>query len=187
LEPSGQEAVDTLRDLARLRRATRHSLGTPWFPLVYFGALTMASALLLADGPGAAVIALWVLGGALGMALTRRHYRRRAQQRGVIGRRRTWWVAWAMSAGCFVAGVCGGILGGLAGGVIGPMAVVSAGYVVMGLQQRRPSVALAAVPAAALAALAAATGGSPQFAELCFGAALALAGAVLFGVERARR
>jgi hypothetical protein len=187
LEPSGREAVETLRDVARLRRATRRSLGTPWFPLVYFGVLTMVSAPLLGDGPAAGLIALWVLAGTLGMALTRRHYRRRAQRRGVAGRRRSWWVAWAMFAGCFAAGLAGGLLGGLAGGVIGPIAVVSAGYVVMGVQQRRAVVALAALPAAALAALSAAAGGSPQSAELAFGAALALAGAVLLAVERRRR
>src|SRR5437868_14016924 len=124
----------------------------------------MLSAPLLGHGPAGAVITLWVLAGSLGMVLIRRHYRRRADRRGVAGRPRSWRVAWIMCAGCAATGVGGGLIWGLAGAVTGPMAVVLAGYVVLGVQQRRATVALAVVPAAALAALSAAIGRPPEFA-----------------------
>jgi hypothetical protein len=66
------------------------------------------------------------------------------------------------------------------------MAVVLIGYVVLGMQQRRAAVAVAAVPAAAAAALAWAAGHSAPLAELAFGAALTLAGALLFVLGRER-
>jgi hypothetical protein len=180
------EAAELLRDITRLRRATRRSLGTPWLPLVYFGALTMLSAALVDRGTPWALLALWVLAGAAGMLLIRRHYARRADRRGLTGRARSWRVAWLLCVGTFAAGMCGGVLWGVEGGVAGPMAVVLIGYVVLGVQQRRATVAVAAVPAAAAAALAWAAGRSAPFAELAFGAALTLAGALLFVLGRER-
>jgi hypothetical protein len=180
------EAAELLRDITRLRRATRRSLGTPWLPLVYFGALTMLSAALVDRGAPWALLALWVLAGAAGMLLIRRHYARRADRRGLTGRARSWRVAWLLCVGTFAAGMCGGVLWGVEGGVAGPMAVVLIGYVVLGVQQRRATVAVAAVPAAAAAALAWAAGRSAPFAELAFGAALTLAGALLFVLGRER-
>ncbi len=43
LEASPRQAAERLSEIAGLRRRTRRSLGTPWFPLVCFGALTMLS------------------------------------------------------------------------------------------------------------------------------------------------
>lgn len=177
---SARQAAETLDDIARLRRRTRRSLGTPWFPLLCFGAMTMLSAPLVASAGTAALAPLWVVAGSAGMLLTRRHYRRRAHHRGVTGHgRRTWLIAAAMFGGCLAAGIVGGTLGGEAAGLLAPIAAVLAGYVGIGWLQRSAVPPLAVVPGAALAAVLVAGGLPPWTIELTFGAALIAAGAGL--------
>lgn len=178
LEASPRQAAEALGDVARLRRRTRRALGAPWFPLLCFGMLSMLSAPLVAATGTVVLAPLWVVGGGAGMLLTRRHYRRRARQRGVIGRgRRAWAIALAMFVGCLVAGAVAGLLA--------PIVVVVAGYVALGWQQRDFVPSLAIAPGAALAAAFALAGLAPWLVELTFGAALVAAGAGLRAAETA--
>lgn len=128
LEASPRQAADALGHVADLRRRTRRSLGEPWFPLVCFGMLTLLSAPVVAVAGTGALAPLWLVAGAAGMLLTRRHYRRRARLRGVAGRgRREWAVAWGMFVGCLTAGVAVGMTSGAAAGVLAPIVVVVSG------------------------------------------------------------
>lgn len=184
LDASPRQAAEALDDLARLRQRTRRSLGAPWFPLVCFGALTMFSAPLVAVAGTAALLPLWLAAGGVGMLLTRRHYRRRASERGVMARgRRVWAVAVAMFVGCMTAGVAAGMISGEAAGVLAPIVVVLAGYLVLGWMQRDPAASLALAPGAALAAAFALAGLAPWIVELTFGAALIGAGVSLLAIR----
>lgn len=184
LDASPRQAAEALDDLARLRQRTRRSLGAPWFPLVCFGALTMFSAPLVAVAGTAALLPLWLAAGGVGMLLTRRHYRRRARERGVMARgRRVWAVAVAMFVGCMTAGVAAGMISGQAAGVLAPIVVVLAGYLVLGWMQRDPAASLALAPGAALAAAFGLAGLAPWIVELTFGAALIGAGVSLLAIR----
>ncbi len=184
LDASPRQAAEALDDLARLRQRTRRSLGAPWFPLVCFGALTMFSAPLVAVAGTAALLPLWLTAGGVGMLLTRRHYRRRARERGVMARgRRVWAVAVAMFVGCMTAGVAAGMISGQAAGVLAPIVVVLAGYLVLGWMQRDPAASLALAPGAALAAAFALAGLAPWIVELTFGVALIGAGVGLLAIR----
>ncbi len=180
LDASARQATESLDDVARLRRRTRRSLGTPWFPMACLGALTMLSAPLVAAAGTAALLPLWIVAGSAGMLLTRRHYQRRVDRRGVTGRgRRTWLIAAAMFTGCVAGGVAGGQLGSPAAGLLAPMAIVLTGYVVLGWLQRSLVAPLAVAPGVALATVLAGAGQPPWIIELTFGAALVAAGAGL--------
>ena len=177
---SARQAADALDEVARLRGRTRRSLGVAWFPLVCFGALTMLSAPLIAGAAPAALAPLWLVAGAAGMVLTRRHYRRRSRQQGVTGRgRRAWIVAAALFPACVLAAVAGSMADGAAGGVLASIAVVVAGYFAAGLLQHNSAAALAVTPGAVLAAAFILAGLAPWIAELSFGAAMVAAGAGL--------
>src|SRR4051812_27520514 len=133
LDASPRQAAETLGEIAGLRRRTRRSLGTPWFPLLCFGALTVLSAPLVAVAGTAGLPPFWVVAGGAGMLLTRRHYRRRIHRRGVAGRgRRAWAIAATMCISSFAAGVLGGTIAGEAAGVLAPIAVVLSGYACFG-------------------------------------------------------
>lgn len=177
MDASPRHAAEVLNDLARPRRRTR-LLDAPWFPLLYFGALTMLSAPLV--GTGTYVLVPWVLGGAAGMLLTRRHYRRRASHRGATARGRS---AWAIGAVMFVVCLLAAVAAGMiAGGDAAPMTVivlVLAGYLAMGWLARDPVPSLAIAPGAALAAAFAVAGLAPWIVELTFGTSLVLPGAGL--------
>ncbi len=178
-ERSPRQAAETLSEIARLRRRTRRSLGTPWFPLVCFGALTMLSAPLIAMAGEAALAPFWAVAGGGGMLLTRRHYQRRSRQRGAASRRRVWTVAAAMFVGGFAAGIVGGVTGGESAGVLAPVVVVLTGYAVLGWLQRSLALSLAVAPGAALAVALVLAEARPWAVELTFGAALVAAGVCL--------
>lgn len=174
---SARQAAEALDEVARLRGRTRRSLGVAWFPLVCFGVLTMLSAPLIAGAPPAALAPLWLVAGAAGMVLTRRHYRRRSRQQGVTGRgRRAWIVAAALFPACVLAAVAGSMADGAAGGVLASIVVVVAGYFAAGLLQHNSAAALAVTPGAVLAAAFILAGLAPWIAELTFGAAMVAAG-----------
>jgi len=183
-DASPRQAAEALDDLSRLRRRTRRSLGAPWFPLVCFGALTLLSAPLVAVAGTSVLLPLWLMAGAAGMLLTRRHYRRRARDRGVTGRGRlVWKIAVVMFVACLGAGVAAGMLGGEAAGLLAPIVIVLAGYLALGWLQRDPVPSLALAPGAALAVAAALAGLAPWIVELTFGIALTAAGAGLRAVQ----
>ncbi len=180
LHASPRQAAEALDDLARLRRRARRSLGAPWFPLICFGALTTLSAPLVAVLGTSALLPLWLVAGAVGTLLTRRHYRRQVRHRGVTGReRRTWMIAMAMFVGCLTAGTAAGMTSGESAGVLAPILVVYAGYLTLGWLQRDPVPCLALTPGAALAAAFALSGIAPWIVEVIFGATLVMAGAAL--------
>ncbi len=186
-QPSARDAALTLEEIAHLQRRTRTSLGTPWFPLVCFGAVNLLSAAVIAaDGTGA-LAPLWIVAGGAAMLVTRRHYRRRAERRGVTGRgRRIWLISAAMFTGCLGAGVVAGMLGGEVTGLLAPITLVLAGYVVLGWLQRSALAPLAVLPGVAVAIVLATRGQPPWLIELAFGAALTVAGVVVRAVaERA--
>jgi hypothetical protein len=182
--PSRREAAEVLGEIARLRGRTRRSLGMPWFPLICFGAVTVLSAPLVAAAGTIALIPVWVAGGAAGMLLTRRYYRRRGQRLGVTG------VGWRLGAAAgtmivlgLLAGVIGGMAGGPAAGLLAPVVMVVAGYLGLGWLQHNLIPSLVIVPAAALAAVLILHHLAPWIVELAFGAAMAAAGAGLRVVE----
>lgn len=183
-DASPRQAAETLEGVVRLRRRTRRSLGSPWFPLICFGLLTILSAPLVAAMGTAVLAPLWLVAGTAGMLLTRRHYRRRARQRGVTGRgRRSWAIACTMSAGAFIAGVTGGSVSGEAAGVMAPIVVIVTGYLLLGALQRDPRPSLALAPGAILATVLVLEGQAPWIVELAFGAGLVAAGTALRALE----
>ncbi len=154
--------------------------------MVLFGVVTMISAPLIVVAGTAVLAPLWLVGGAAGMVLARRHSRRRAQRHGVTGHgRRVWGVAVAMSVVCVAAGVVGGITSGLPAGVVGPIIVVGAGYLALGWLQRDLVPTMAIAPGAALAVTFAAVGLNAWMIELTFGTGLVVAGIVLRSAEPA--
>jgi hypothetical protein len=181
---SGRQAAEALGEVARLRGRTRRSLGMPWFPLICFGALTMLSAPLVAAAGTIALIPVWLAGGAAGVLLTRRYYRRRGRRLGVTG---MGWRLGAAAAAMIVlgvfAGVAGGMVGGQAGGLLAPVVTVVAGYLALGWLQHKLLPSLAIAPAAALAAVLIWHHAAPWIVELVFGGAMAAAGAGLRAVE----
>ena len=169
-----------LGEITELRRRVRRSLGTPWFPLVCFGLLTMLSAPLVAIMGTAVLVPFWLIAATSGMLLTRRYYRGRARLRGVGGRgRRAGVLAASMCAAAFTAGILAGATGGQAAGVLAPVTVILVGYAGLGWLLRTPAPALAVAPAAALAGALVLAKAAPWTVELTFGAALVAAGASL--------
>jgi hypothetical protein len=174
---AARQAAEALEDIARLQRHTRRSLGTPWFPLLCFGAVNVLSAPLVAVAGGAVLAPLWIVAGGAAMFLTSRHYRHRAERSGVTGHgRRVWLVAIAMFVSCLAAGIVAGTLAGQAAGLLGPIVVVLTGYIIIGWVQHSAIPPLAVGPPVALAAVLAATGQAPWVVELAFGGALMLVG-----------
>jgi hypothetical protein len=183
-DPSRRQAVEALDEIARLRDRTRRSLGMPWFPLICFGAVTMLSAPLVATAGTVTLIPVWLAGGAAGMLLTRRYYRRRGQRLGVTG------MGWRLGAAAAVmivlglfAGIAGGMAGGPAAGLLAPVVMVAAGYVALGWLQHNLMPSLTIVSAAGLAAVLILHHLAPWVVELAFGAAMATAGVALRAIE----
>jgi hypothetical protein len=186
-DPAGlsrRQAAEALGEIERLRRRTRRSLGMPWFPLTCFGAVTILSAPLVAAAGTITLIPLWLAGGAAGMMLTRRYYRRRGQRLGVTGRGwRLGAAAGAMIVLGLLAGVAGGVAGGQSAGLLAPVVTVVAGYLALGWLEHNLMPSLAIAPAAALAVVLIVCHLAPWIVELAFGAAMATAGVGLRLIE----
>ncbi len=71
---SPQDAAGVLQHVESVRHQTRSLLQAFWFPLVVFGALTLASALVQWVWPGPAVGAYWAVAGLLGGAAVGLYY-----------------------------------------------------------------------------------------------------------------
>lgn len=74
---SPQDAADVLQHVESVRRQTRSLLHAFWFPLVVFGALTMASALVQWLWAGPAVGIYWAVAGLTGGVAVGLYYRSR--------------------------------------------------------------------------------------------------------------
>ncbi len=72
-----QDAIDVLRQVEAVERRTRSLMQAFWFPLVVFGALTLASAPVQWATSGAAIAVFWALAGPLGGAAVGWYYRSR--------------------------------------------------------------------------------------------------------------
>jgi hypothetical protein len=182
-----RQAAETLDELAALRRRLRRSLGQPWFPPVCFGAVTVASAPLVAAVGTVVLLPLWIVAGIVGMHLTRRHFARRARLTGVYTRAGgVWVVSVAMFLLCLLAGVAAGLRWGEAGGTFAPIVVVLLGYAVLAWLQRNALVLALVLLCAVAGAVPALSGQRAWLVALIFGAALMLAGGMLSLVQRVR-
>lgn len=182
-----RRAAETLDELTALRRRPRRSLGQPWFPPVYFGSVTVASAPLVAAAGTVVLLPLWIMAGVIGMRLTGRHYDRRARVTGVGARAgRMWVVSVAMFLACLVAGLGAGRLWGEAGGTLAPILVVLLGYAILAWLQRNALLLALILVCAVVGAVPALTGQRAWLVELIFGTTLILAGVTLCRVQRVR-
>lgn len=80
---SPQDAADVLRHVESVRRQARRQLDHFWFPLVVFGALTLASAPVQWLWSGPTVAVFWAVAGPLGGALVGWYYRSRELRLGI--------------------------------------------------------------------------------------------------------
>ena len=178
-----QEASTRLRELEELRRRTRTSLQSFWYPLVVFGAITLASAPLCELAPGWALGVYWLVGAPAGAAAVARHYRLRELELGVTGPALPYIATGAfIIAAALTSGTVGGIVENEAVAVAGPTLAVAAGYLVFARLER--SVVLAAF-AVGVAVLAVAFAGAPHACSIQ--AALMGAASVAIGAAYRRR
>ena len=152
-DTASASAARTLDEIDRLRRTTRADLGSFWFPLVLFGALTLGGVAVGLVFGDLAIAFWWAVAGPGGGALTAFHYRRREC---AIGVRRFavphMATAAGMIVGCFA-------LSALTSGRLQEVAAafaVAAGYAVFAVLDRNRVLAAVAgaVLAVAVAALA---------------------------------
>lgn len=177
--------TETLAELGRLRRRTRGTLRSVWFPLVLFGGLTILSAPLYAIG-GAALGVFWLVAAPAGIVATSMHFRRRELRLGLEGPAAPYVLTGvAMAVAAWLTGALGG------GGDVstyGPPLAIAAGTLVFAALDR--SVQLAAVAAALFAvagAVALAGVGSPgPVLAVSFGAGYLIAGLIFRRDERRR-
>lgn len=140
------EAARTLGELEALRRQTRRRLEGLSFPLLLFGGISLAAALVSAVAGAEAQAVLWALAGPGGGVATGLYYRRRALELGLSR------AAWPYVATA-VALVCGAfVLGALEQPwSVGPWLAVAAGYLIFGWLERSAAVIGMALSLAALA------------------------------------
>ncbi len=174
------DAAEVLAHVEAVRVRTRAALGTPWFPLLLFGALVVVSAPVVALAGPDALAPLWVLASVGGMLATRRHFRLRARARGATGpARRSWQVSALMAVGCFASALAAGHLGGQSAALAAPVGVCLLGYAVLGVVQRTARTAAWVAVAAVVAVAVLLAGGGPWLFELTFGCGLMGVGAAL--------
>ncbi|HVF14555.1 MAG TPA: hypothetical protein VM942_08145 [Acidimicrobiales bacterium] len=80
---SPQDAADVLQHVESVRHQTRSLLQAFWFPLVVFGALTLASALVQWVWAGPVVGLYWAVAGVLGGLVVGLYYRSRELRLGL--------------------------------------------------------------------------------------------------------
>lgn len=146
-------AEETLQEVERLRRRTRTGLGAFWLPLVLFGALSLASAGVVASAGGEALGVYWAIAGPLGGIAVGVYYYLRERSIGVQ-RPATPYVVTAAGiiVGTFAVSGVASTLDLEAAAAAAPAIVVSIGYVAFAWLERN---GLLAFIAAALAVLAA--------------------------------
>jgi hypothetical protein len=78
-----QDAANLLRHVDSVRSQTRSLLRAFWFPLVVFGAITLASAVVQLVSSGPAVGLFWAVAGPVGGVAVGRYYRSRQLRLGL--------------------------------------------------------------------------------------------------------
>jgi hypothetical protein len=168
-----------LSEIGRLRRRTRADLQGIWFPLVLFGALSMASALVALRFGGVPLGLFWVVAAPAGSAVTAVYYRRRARRIGLEAPATPYVITAAVLVlGAFLTGGLGGALGVATVSALGPPLCVSAGYLLFA--RLAHSWGLAAV-AIALSALTVAIGIAKMPADQATWSLAMVYGAVFVG------
>lgn len=186
-----QDAVELLDSLARVRRKTRLSISALWFPLVVFGALSLASALVSWRISAAALGAYWLVAAPVGSLATSLFYRQRERRVGLeMPAGPTVLAVAVIVVGAFGSGALGGVLGAETLSAVGPPLSVSAGYLLFArLERSRPLGAVAAALAATAVGVAVA-GTEPDDAAtllaVVYGLAFLLTG-LAYRVRRAGR
>ena len=79
------EAEQTIVDVERVRRRTRHAMNPIWYPNIAIGLfITGVSVMTFLDVDGAVLTAYWVAAGLLTIGLVIRHYARVEQALGAV-------------------------------------------------------------------------------------------------------
>lgn len=128
------DAKHILGDVEKQRGRARKALGAYWFPLVVFGGVALAGALITALGSPSALFALWIVAWPAGTIATFAYYGQRVHRIGLS----------APPVPFIVTGACLGLGAFLLGwlghdtrlGYAGPLFVIGAGYLVFARLQR---------------------------------------------------
>jgi hypothetical protein len=131
------QALETIREVERVRKETRRRLSSFWFPLVVFGVLNLLSVPVVWTSFGAAVGLYWVAASAVGFFLIGRHYRRRERDVGLGAAGLPYLLTgWAIIVGSFLVAGLGGSTDHQMVAALGPGFVVAAGYTVFAWLER---------------------------------------------------
>ncbi len=148
----GNDAAARLEEVERLRRRTRAALHSFWYPLLFFGALTLASTPVCELGPDWALGLYWAVAAPVGFVAVSRRYMKREAGLGVTKAALPY-----VATGVFImvaawaSGAAGGILESDVLAIAGPNLAVAAGYFVFAWLERSGVLALLASGLAALA------------------------------------
>jgi hypothetical protein len=133
MNASQAQVADTLMELKELRQRTRSRLDDYWFPLVVFGALSIASAPFSWLLDGAAMGLFWLVAAPAGSVAVSVHCRRRELSLGLGADARPYLLT---ASGIFVVAMAAVTLGGAFDremlAAVGPPLAVSAGYLIFG-------------------------------------------------------
>ncbi|MGH9062382.1 MAG: hypothetical protein ACRD0L_00090 [Acidimicrobiales bacterium] len=179
----GHQAAEVLAEVDDLRRLTRRALRSFGYPMVVFGLLALAAAVVQAVLP-AAVGWWWVAAGPGGGGLVWRHYRRRALVLGVFESQWHYMAAWpAVPAGiAIVVAVAPPDLRAAL-----PWVVVGATYAVLGVLGWGSGIALVGLGLVGAAATSLAAPSPAVEVDLACGALLLAAGICLQVASRRPR
>lgn len=148
---NSQDADAVLADTRSIRERTRSSLPGMWFPLVLFGALSLASAAVSWRDGGAALGVYWLIAAPVGSIATTIFYRRAEHRIGLEAPVLPTLVGVAVIlVGCFGAGMLGALLDAPTLSAAGPPLAVSTGYLIFAWINRSAAIAVTAFVLAAL-------------------------------------
>jgi ABC-type polysaccharide/polyol phosphate export permease len=191
MQTETQVARQLIGDVERVRRRSRARASTMWFPLLFFGVASLASAGVVVTYGGDALGPYWmVVGPSVGVA-TAIHALRRGRRVGVETR----WVPYVavgvmVLAGTAALGAGGAMTGRPMLSAVGPSLVVCAGYLLYAWLERSRLLGGLALALAALAVLMPLAGvrAEPTAAILAavYGAVFLAAGVALVDRERQR-
>ncbi len=172
----------TLRHVDEVRRRIRVAAHPAWFPMVVFGLLGLASAMVCGRG-GLHQGHFWAVAGPVGGALTSLHYQRRTMATGAGVRGGPYW---AVAGGIFAAAWLAGGSNSRVVETAGPMVAVALGYLLFARLERSWPVAVSSAVLAlvALGVGVAGVGNSCVVLSLTFGAVFTATGLAMRLHER---